>query len=82
VIFKDGGRRHLGFSKIQNFNDASAARANIRHPATFHQNWSKGCRDMAILRLFFKMAAVRVGPPTITTWWSLSFGQIWLKSMQ
>ena len=26
VIFQDGGRRHLGYSKIQNFNGLSAAR--------------------------------------------------------
>jgi len=25
VIFQDGGRRHLGYSKIQNFNGLSAA---------------------------------------------------------
>jgi len=39
---------------------------------------------------FFKMAAVRhlgfvgrlLGPPTMTTWWSLSLYKIWLKSMQ
>jgi len=26
VIFKDGGRRHFGFSKIRNFNNRSAVR--------------------------------------------------------
>jgi len=39
---------------------------------------------------FFKMAAARhlefvgrlLGPPTMTTWWSLSLCQIWLKTMQ
>jgi len=43
--FKGVGRRHLGFSKIRHFN---AVGANERHHAKFHQNRSKGCRDMAI----------------------------------
>ena len=44
VIFQDGGRRHLGFSKIQNFNSWSSASCNMRHRAKFHQDRSKGCR--------------------------------------
>jgi len=48
VIFQDGGRRHLEFSKIQNFNGRSAVGANMRHRAKFHQNRSNGCRDIAI----------------------------------
>ena len=32
VIFQDGGRRHLGFSKMQNFNSASGARDQYSSP--------------------------------------------------
>jgi len=46
--FQDGGRRHLGFSKIPNFNGLSAVRGSLRHRAKFHQNRSNGCRYMAI----------------------------------
>jgi len=48
VIFQDGGRRHFGFSKIQNFNNRSAVRGNIRHCTKSYQNRSYGCRDIAI----------------------------------
>jgi len=82
VIFRDGGRHHLGFSKIKNMTVDPVQGANLRHRAKFHQDRSNG--------RFLKMAAVRhlgfVGrllrPPTMTTWWSLSLFQIWLKSMQ
>jgi len=36
--FQDGGRRHLGFSKIRNFNGLSPVGADMRHHAKFHQN--------------------------------------------
>jgi len=48
VIFQDGGRRHLGFSKIRNFNGLSLVGDNMHHLAKFHQNRSIGCGDMAI----------------------------------
>jgi len=45
--FQDGGHRHLGFSKIRNFNGRSAVRDPYAYNcAKFHQNWSNGCRDM------------------------------------
>jgi len=47
VIFQDGGRRHLGFKKILNFNGRSAA-SDMRHHAKFHRSPLNGCRDMAI----------------------------------
>jgi len=34
VIFQDGGCRHLGFLKIQNFNGWSAARGQLASPCT------------------------------------------------
>jgi len=54
----------------------------------FRQNRSIGCEDIKIFQLF-KMAAVRqlgfvwglFGPPTMSTWGSLSFCKI-LLSMQ
>ena len=55
---QDGGCRHIGFSKIRNFNIWSAVGYCVRHQAKFRQSPSNGCRDIAILR-FLKMAAVR-----------------------
>jgi len=54
----------------------------MRHPAKFCANRSINCGDMAIFR-FFKMAAVRLfGPPTKSTWWSLSLCKMWFESVQ
>jgi len=36
--FQDGGRSHIGFSKIRNFNGRSTVRGSVRHRAKFHQN--------------------------------------------
>jgi len=59
VIFQDGGRRHLGFSKIQNFNGRSAARGQY---ASLCQISSKSVersqRYGDLTGFFFKMAAV------------------------
>ena len=90
VISQEGGRRHLEFSKIRNFNDRSDVRVQY---ASLYQISSKSVKRLqryVDLTVFFKMAAVRhlgfvgrlLGPPTMTTWWSLSLCQIWLKSMQ
>jgi len=57
--------------------------------AKFFQNRSISSEDIKIFR-FFKMAAVRhigfvwgiFGPPTVSTWGSLSLCKIWLWSMQ
>ena len=43
--FQDGGRRHLGYSKIRNVNCLSSVGG---HRAKFRQNLSNGCGDMAI----------------------------------
>ena len=48
IFFQDGGRRDLGFSKIQNFNCRSGARGNVRHHAKFHQDRSNGRRYLVI----------------------------------
>jgi len=48
VIFQDGGRHHLGFSKIRNFNGVSRVVANLHHRAKFHHNRSIGYGEMAI----------------------------------
>ena len=78
-VFQNGGRRHLGFSKIQILPAGTLGRPNLRKPAKFHQDRPIRCWDMANFR-FFKMAAVRhfgfvvnvFKPPTKSTWWSLS----------
>jgi len=90
VIFQDGGCRHLGFSKIRNFNDRSAVRVQY---GSLYQISSKSVKQLqryGDLTVFFKMAAVRhlgfvgrlLGPPTMTTGWSPSLCKIWSKSMQ
>jgi len=75
VIFQDGGRRHFGFSKIQNFNGRSAVTGQY---ASLYQMLSKLVKRLqrySNLTVFFKMAAVRhlgfvgclLGRPTTTT---------------
>ena len=89
VIFQDGGRRHFGFSKIRNFIGRSAVRGQY---ASLYQILSKSVERLqrySDLTVFFKMAAVchlgfvgrRLGPPTMSSCWSLSLCKIWLKSM-
>jgi len=43
VIFQDGGRRHLGFSKIRNFNGTSAVWVQY---ASFYQISSKSVKQL------------------------------------
>jgi len=52
VIFKMAAAAIIGFLKIRNFNSRSAVGrgAHVGHRVKFHQNQSKGCRDMAIKR--------------------------------
>jgi len=77
----------LNFQKFEILTVDPLYGANVRHRAKFHQNRSNGCRDGDLT--VFKMAAVRhlgfvgrrLGPPTTTSWWSLSLCKIWLKSM-
>ena len=50
-IFKDGGRRHLGFLKFQIFNGRTAIkRVEVRRLAKFGRNPSNRCGDMTIFR--------------------------------
>ena len=64
-------------------------RVKMHQHAKFRQNRSIGCEDINIF-WFFKMATVRhlgfvlgiFGPPTVSTWESLSLCKIWLWSMQ
>jgi len=70
--FQDGGRRHLGFSKIPNFNGLPAVRGQFASPC---QISSKSVKRLPIYGnlTIFKMAAVRhlgfvgrlLGPPTM-----------------
>jgi len=86
VIFQDGGRRHLGFSKIRNFNGRSAVRVQY---ASLYQISSKSVKRLqryGDLTVFSKWRPSPswglLGPPTTTTWWSPSLCKIWSKSMQ
>ena len=89
VIFQYSGRRHLGFSKIRNFNGTSAVRVQY---ASLYQISSKSVIQLQRYGDFtvFLMVVVRhlgfvgclLGPPTTTTWWSPSLCKIWSKSMQ
>ena len=79
----------LDFQKFKILTVDSLLEADMRHLAKFHQNRWNGRRDM-VINVFLKMAAVRhlgfvgrlLGPPTMTTWWSLSLCLICFKSMQ
>ena len=87
-IFQDGGRRHLVFFEISNFqrSERSSGSNCISVP-----NLAKyGKCEIWRFFDFSKMAAVRHlgfvmrvwGPPTKGIWWSLSLCKIWLESMQ
>jgi len=88
-IFQNGGRRHLGFSTLRNFNDRIGIRVKLRHRAKFRGDQLNRCWDMPIFRLF-NMAAVRhfgfamrvFGPPTKGICRSLLLCKICLESMQ
>jgi len=59
VIFQDGGRRHVGSSKIRNFNGRSTVRG--QH-TLLYQILSKSVKRLqrySDLTVFFQMAAVR-----------------------
>jgi len=47
VVFQDGGRRHLVFTKFEILTIGLYG-ANLRHHAKCHQNRSNGRGDMAI----------------------------------
>ena len=87
--FPDGCCRHLEFSKIRNFNGLSAVGGQYASSRQISSKSVKRLQRYGDLTVF-KMAAVRylgfvrrrLGPPTATSWWSLSLCQIWLKSMK
>ena len=80
VIFQDGGRRHFGFSKFEiltlvrckrpicvtvpNFVKIGQTTAHIWRFNVFFSKW----RPYAHLGFLGRL----LGPPTTTTWWSLS----------
>ena len=66
--FQDGGGRHLGFSKIRNFNDLSPTGANMRHIAKFHRNWSPHQTVAEIWRFNFLPKWQLSGPPSWICW--------------
>jgi len=88
--FQDGDRRHLGFSKIRNFNGRFAVRGEFASPRQFHQIGQTVADIQQFNRFKNRLPAVRhlgfvgriLGPHTMSTWWSVSLCQIWLKSMQ
>jgi len=88
-FFKDGGRSHLGFSKIRNFN-GSALKGEICITVPNFIKIGQTVAERWRFNGFSKMAAVRhlefagrvLGPLAMTTWWSLSLCKIWLKSME
>jgi len=47
-VFKMGGAAILDFQKFEIFTVGALQGANMRHRAKFRQDWSNGCRDMAI----------------------------------
>ena len=51
--------RHLGFSKVGNFNFRSYSEPNMRHRTKFREDWSNRFGDMADFG-FFKMAAAAI----------------------
>ena len=59
LIFQDGGRRHLGFSKFQFLTVGMVKRVELHQHAKFRQNRLNRGRGMAIFR-FFKMAAAAI----------------------
>jgi len=54
VIFQDGGRRHLGFSKIQNFNDLSPVGGQFAPPCQISSKSVKRLQRYGDLTVFSK----------------------------
>jgi len=87
--FQDGCCRHPWFWNHEILLANGVQRIKTHQHAKFRQNRSIDCEDIKIFR-FFKMAAVRhlgfvcgiFGPPTLSTWGSLSLCKMWLWSMQ
>jgi len=75
MAFQDGGRRHLGFSKIRNFNVGFAVRCHYAPSCQISSKWIKWLQRYGDLTVFFRMAVVRhlgfvgriLGSPTMTS---------------
>jgi len=88
-IFKMSAAAILDFWNREILLAIAMEKVETHQRAKFRQNQSIGCEDIKIFR-FFKIAAVRhlgfvcgiFGPPTVSTWGSLSLSKIWLWSMQ
>ena len=83
-FFKMAAVRHVGFLKLQFWIFSGINSDNARHRATFRENRPNGCGDIAILPFSVRHFGfvVRVfGPPTKSTWWSLSLCKKLLESM-
>jgi len=48
MIFKMAAAANLDFQKFEVLTANPLSGTNMRHRVKFHQNWSNGCRDMAI----------------------------------
>jgi len=88
LIFQDGGRRHVGFFQIWNFNGRTAQEGRTASPC---QIWSKAVKpqprygDFSLFPRWRPSAILDLlcvfGPPTKGIWWSLSLCKIWLESI-
>ena len=72
--FQVGGRRHLGFSKIQFLNGIYAWQTKSVYTCLIWQDWKIQSRDMAIFRLF-KMAV-----DCHVEFWKVRF--LWFSTVQ
>jgi len=57
-IFQDGGRRHVGFWKFQNFNGEIDQEGLIASTGEILRWWSNRCRDMGMFQCFKMTSAV------------------------
>jgi len=74
VIFQDSGRRHLGFSKIRNFNGTSAVRVQYTSLYQISSKSVKRLQRYGDLTVFLMVVVRHLGfvgcllePPTTTT---------------
>jgi len=84
-FFKMAATAIFDFQKFKILTVHPLHGANISHHAKNSSKYGRTVAEIWIFNGFFIMAAVchlELGPPTITTWWSLSLCQIWLKSIQ
>jgi len=65
VIFQDGGRRHIGFSKIRNFNHRSAVRGQYASLYLILSKSVKWLQSYSDLTVFFQNGG---RPPSWICW--------------